>query len=461
MAGRPVALILGDESGIGPCVESLGFNPIVADPPGDALTMHRRLSPALVLVNVTGDLAPRLLRGLSRSGTPLVLMRDELEAMPRQPDAKQPVYVLSRPVRPRDLEEVVRHACPPSEPSFSDLGPGARYVSEYAPILARSAKMREIKEIVERIAAVNATVLLRGESGTGKDLVARAIHAASPRAEGPLVKINCAALPSELLESELFGHERGAFTGAHQRNIGKFEFAHKGTIYLDEIGELPLALQAKLLHVVQDFQFSRVGGHEPIGVDTRILASTNRNLELAMSRGEFREDLYYRLNVVEIRLPPLRERPEEIPALASLFLDRFNLEYRQRRHFLPETVALLADYPWPGNVRELENFVRRFVVLGDAERSHAELGASIRAASLTAPAVAHSVAAPTSDVVQSLRQIARRAARDAERKALQEVLDRVRWNRVEAARVLQVSYKTILNKIAECGLGPKAPPRST
>src|SRR2546427_3696198 len=231
------------------------------------------------------------------------------------------------------------------------------YLAVYAPLLGHSAPMRAIREIVEQVAGINTTILFRGESGVGKDLVARAVHAASPRADRPFVKVNCAALPAGLLESELFGHEKGAFTGASRRKLGKFEFADKGTIYLDEIGELPLALQAKLLHVVQDLQFSRVGGRELLRVDTRILASTNRNLEVALSRGEFREDLYYRLNVVEIRVPPLRERREEIPVLASVFLDRVNREYRQSREFFPGTLALIANCPWPRNVRELENFV--------------------------------------------------------------------------------------------------------
>jgi transcriptional regulator with GAF, ATPase, and Fis domain len=275
--------------------------------------------------------------------------------------------------------------------------------------------------------------------------------------------VNCAALPAGLLESELFGHEKGAFTGASRRKLGMFELANEGTIYLDEIGELPLALQAKLLHVVQDLRFSRVGGGETILVDTRIMASTNRNLELALSRGEFREDLYYRLNVVEIHVPPLRERREEIPVLASIFLERFNREYRQSRQFLPETLALIANCPWPGNVRELENFVHRFVVLGNAQRSQQELDAALRPSRrpdppvAPAPSLAPAPSPATADLTRGLRAIARSAAREAEGKALREVLDRVHWNRVEAARILKVSYKTLLTKIAECRLREGSP----
>ena len=462
MAGKPVALILGDDTGIGRCVQNLGFDPVVADLPDDALEMQRCLSPALVLVNLpNGDLTPRLLRRLGRPRIPLVLVRDAGDPILGPADQDAPFHVLSRPVSPGDLRAALRIVLPPSSPGSptpADPMFGERYLTEYASLLGFSAKMRAIKELVEQVASINTTVLFRGESGVGKDLVARAVHAASPRADGPFVKVNCAALPGELLESELFGHERGSFTGAYRRKLGKFEFANKGTIYLDEIGELPLALQAKLLHVVQDLQFSRIGGRELIRVDTRIMASTNRNLELALSRGEFREDLYYRLNVVEIRVPPLRERREEIPLLASAFLDRFNREHNQDRQFLPDTLPLLASCPWPGNVRELENFVRRFVVLGNAQRSHEELETALRGVQRTDPSDGPSLAPSTADVTQGLREIARRAARDAERKGLKEVLDRVHWNRGKAARILKVSYKTLLTKIVDCGLSQKSPP---
>src|SRR2546425_2686689 len=318
---------------------------------------------------------------------------------------------------------------------------------DQAPLLDRSPRMRAIGTVIENIADTDATVLLRGESGVGKDLVARAVHAAWPRREGPFVKINCAAIPQGLLESELFGHEKGAFTGAHRRKPGQFEYANKGTIYLDEIAELPLALQAKLLHVLQDFRFSRVGGHGMINVDARVIAATNRDLEEAMRRGEFREDLYYRLNVVEIRVPPLRERREEIPGLASWFLAKFNAQYGRQKKLPPETLARLTEYSWSGNVRELENVMRRLVVLTD--------GGQAVEALVTRGRNGH--AAPARPLVtEGLREIARRGAREAERKALEEVLEHVGWNRAEASRILKVSYKTLLNKICECGLKPPA-----
>src|SRR5262245_259962 len=222
------------------------------------------------------------------------------------------------------------------EPAAPADGPDLR-------LLDGSPRMREILQIIEDIADTAATGLIRGESGVGKDVVARAIHAESARSDGPFVRINCAAIPSELLESELFGHERGAFTGAHRPKVGLFEHANNGTMYLDEIGELPLELQAKLLHVLQDFRFVRVGGHTPIDVNARISAATNRDLEHAISDGSFREDLYYRLNVVEIRVPPLRERKEEIPRLASHFLSQFNAQYRRQRQLSPENLARLTE----------------------------------------------------------------------------------------------------------------------
>src|SRR5262249_27203876 len=244
----------------------------------------------------------------------------------------------------------------------------ARYLAEYSPLFDGSAVMRAVREMVESIADTDATVLLRGESGVGKDLVARAIHAASRRCNDAFIKVNSAAIPPGLLESELFGHEKGAFTGAHRRKPGQFEFANKGTIYLDEIADLPLGLQAKLLHVVQDLRFSRVGGHGTIDVDVRIIAATNRDLEHALARGDFREDLYYRLNVVEISIPPLRDRKEEILMLADRFLDRFNRQYRRTKKLSAETQARLLEHPWRGNVRELENVIRRIVVLQDGDQ---------------------------------------------------------------------------------------------
>lgn len=310
-----------------------------------------------------------------------------------------------------------------------------------------SPQMRSLGRAVHLVADTDAAVLIRGESGVGKGLVARAIHDASGRRAKPFVKINCAALPAEILESELFGHEKGAFTGAYRRTAGKFEAANSGTILLDEVGEMPVSLQAKLLHVLQDHQFARVGGAYVVGVDVRVIASTNKNLETAARSGLFREDLYYRLKVVDLHVPPLRERREEIAALALMFVERFNQQYRRRLVLGQDSLNLLTSHSWPGNVRELENMIRRTVVLQNEELLRSELSLG----TITPP----SQPRETRPRTWNLREIARGAALQAERTAIVEVLESVNWNRSQAAKMLQVSYKTLLYKIDQCGLAKK------
>jgi len=235
-------------------------------------------------------------------------------------------------------------------------------------LIGESPRMREIGRLIARVAPTDATVLILGESGTGKELVARALHRGSRRTDRPFVAINCATLSETLLESELFGHEKGAFTGALSRKIGKFEVADRGTLFLDEIGEIPTALQAKLLRVLQERELERLGGTRPIRVDVRVIAATNRDLDKALKEGTFREDLYYRLNVISLTLPPLRERREDVPLLASHFAALFGRKLgRPVLGFTPEARACLLRYPWPGNVRELANAVERAVVLGEGE----------------------------------------------------------------------------------------------
>src|SRR5437773_3472020 len=273
-------------------------------------------------------------------------------------------------------------------------------MSEPLMALCTSSKMQPIRDLISKVAGTNTTVLLRGESGTGKEVLARALHKASPRVGKQFLKVNCAALPGELLESELFGHEKGAFTGAYRQKPGKFEAAHQGTLLLDEIGEMPLRLQAKLLHVLQDGEFSRVGGEKVIGTDVRLIASTNRDLEAAMRAHQFREDLYYRLNVIEIRIPPLRERREEIPGLLEDFRRRFNAQYGRAVEIPQDTVCVLLEYHWSGNIRELENGVKRIVVIVCGRRVHQEILANpSRGARPVTPATAVAAAAVNPDAV--------------------------------------------------------------
>jgi two-component system response regulator AtoC len=347
-------------------------------------------------------------------------------------------------------------------------------------LLGTSAEMREVQHLITRVADTDVTVLIRGESGTGKELVARAIHAASPRRDRPLVKVNCAALPSELLESELFGFERGAFTGAIQQKPGKFEFAHLGTMFLDEISEMHLPLQSKLLQVLQDGEFARLGGRDDVHVDVRVVAATNCDLERAVADGTLREDLFFRLNVVCITLPPLRQRRDEIPALTNLFLDRYAEHYNKPRIELhAETLRLFDEYEWPGNVRELENLVKRAVVLGSDDSIRRELVDAIAArrgrsgpipllqprqeiaavggvpATAAPPVRLHEVTTPAPAPVAmsgSLKDIARHAAREAERELISRTLQHTRWNRREAAEILGISYKALLYKIKEAEL---------
>src|SRR5882672_9554743 len=278
--------------------------------------------------------------------------------------------------------------------------------------LCGSGKMQPIRDLVSKVAATNTTVLLRGESGVGKEVVARALHKASPRARQQFLKVNCAALPGELLESELFGHERGAFTGAYRDKPGKFEQAQKGTILLDEIGEVPLRLQAKLLHVLQDGEFARVGGERVLHTDVRVLAATNRDLEADIQAGRFREDLYYRLNVIAVHIPPLRERRDEIPALVAHFLAVANKQYGRAVEISPALLRRLVEHTWPGNIRQLENIIKRMVVLGSAARIEDEL--TVYPAASAPPAPDPGIASG----VLGLKLIARRAARDAERMAI-------------------------------------------
>ena len=314
-------------------------------------------------------------------------------------------------------------------------------------ILGRSSRIMEAFQLLEKVAPTSATVLLSGESGTGKELFARALHFLSPRRERPFLAINCAAIPENLQESELFGHEKGAFTGAELSKPGRFELADKGTLLLDEVVDLSLSTQAKLLRVLQGESFERVGGTKAIRVDVRIVAATNQDLVKASAERRFREDLLYRLHVFPIRLPSLRERPEDIPLLAERFVGRYALEMKKPvKGISKEALSLLQQYSWPGNVRELQNCMERAVILcpaGEIKGEHIQLG----------PERKEELPEISLDHFGSLHEASSRAARMVERKLIQEALRSCKGNKWQTAKRLRVSYKTLLFKIKDLEIG--------
>jgi two-component system response regulator AtoC len=316
-----------------------------------------------------------------------------------------------------------------------------------------SPATRDLEKTARKVADSDLTILICGESGSGKEVLARYIHHLSPRANEAFVKVNCAALPEELLESELFGYERGAFTGAVSQKLGKFEIAEGGTILLDEITEMSQHLQAKFLHVLQDKQFNHLGGNRDIRVDVRVLAASNRPLEREVEEGRFREDLYFRLKVIDLYMPPLRERREEIPLLIDYFVERFAKQYHKPAPVLSQQfLNLLLAYRWDGNVRELENMIKRIVILRDEDSVMREiLSRSVPGNSVGSPSSAVPQIEPEGETL-NLKQVARRAALAAERTLILATLDKTRWNRRKASKLLGVSYKTLITKIKDCGL---------
>jgi len=313
-------------------------------------------------------------------------------------------------------------------------------------VIGKSPNMLEVVGKVQKVAANQTTVLLLGESGTGKELFARAVHYLSPRKDGPFVAINCAAIPRDLLESELFGHERGAFTGAVARKMGKFELANKGTIFLDEIGDLDLALQAKLLRVLEGEEFMRVGGTVKIKVDVRVIAATNKDLLAAINQKLFREDLYYRLAVFPITIPPLRERAEDIPALVEHFVGYYCQELKKEtKTVAPASMQLLIKHPWTGNVRELQNCIERAVILSDGQVLLPEhLGLRVKATTEAGLAELQTEG--------SLQEVSHAATQFAESRMIRKVLKETGGNKSRAAEILKVSYKTLLTKIKDYGI---------
>jgi DNA-binding NtrC family response regulator len=330
--------------------------------------------------------------------------------------------------------------------------------STYTDFIGDSEAMQRVKAITEQVADSELTVLIRGESGTGKEIAARLLHQMSGRKKHAFTKVNCAAIPRDLLEAELFGYEKGAFTGAHKTKQGRFELANKGTIFLDEIGDMPLELQSKLLQVLEQQEFVRVGGIQNIHVDVRIICATNRDLELAISEQSFRDDLFYRLNEITLLLPPLRERPEDIPMLVNHFVEKYNKLYnKEYPSLVAETIDLLVRFSFPGNVRQLENMIKQVVVRAD-ESLIGELIASSSAQPhlVRSPvALTNLSAAPETMVAEddfSLKNRIGKTVAEEEKRLIAHALTRTNWNRRRAAEMLQISYRSLLYKIKDYDL---------
>jgi len=324
-------------------------------------------------------------------------------------------------------------------------------------LFSNSPKMNKLNTVIDEIAKTDITILIKGESGTGKALVAQSIHSRSNRRGKPFIKVNCAAIPRGLLESELFGFEKGAFTGAHLRKPGKFELAGGGTILLNEIGEIDISLQAKLLQVLQDGAFSRLGGEGDVLVDTRVITTTKDHLEKSMLEGRFREDLFFRINVMTITIPPLRERKEQIPSFSQFFFDLYKQKYgRDVAPLSSGTMNMFKEYHWPGNIRELENTVKRIVLFSDEEMALQDLSHKGEEVDMKPDEISDFYSNALVGAKDfCLKELGKKAAETAEKEVIQNVLQETHWNRKEAARVLRVSYKALLYKIEKYHLNDR------
>ena len=417
-----------------------GFKVHLADTAKEALNLIEKVTPEAVvaeaqLPDMNGlDLLENLKNKFP--SVPVILMTgggkvsDAVEAMRKGAED----YLL-KPFAADCLEAVIHRALfenPAKARQNEASSPIPRFSS---PIITQDRRLKEILDLCRKVAASKATILIQGESGTGKELLARFLHLESPRRQGPFVAVNCASLPETLLESELFGHEKGSFTGAVSRKIGKFELAHRGTILLDEISEMNTFLQAKILRVLQENEVDRIGGNRPIPIDIRVVATTNRDLPAAIQKGDFREDLFYRLNVIAIHLPPLRERKEDIEFLAQHFLKKFAAEYhRPVQNISAEAMARLKEQEWRGNVRELKNALERAVLIA----SQSILGVQ----DFGAPGPAEPVADP------EIREESL-CLREMEQKFIMGALEKTQGNRTHAAKILGISIRTLRNKLNE------------
>ncbi len=409
-------------------------------PIGDGLGILRaakELDPALPVILMTGY-------GVIEEAVTAV-REGALDYLPKPVDHEHLVLTVSRAIEQRRIV---------TENLLLKEALGARHGAPT--IVGEHPRLLEALRSLSRVAATETTVLLGGESGTGKELFARALHAQSDRAEGPFVAINCAAIPETLLETELFGHEKGAFTGANARKPGRFEVAHGGTLFLDEIGEMPVNLQAKVLRVLEQRSFERVGSNTTLHVDVRLVAATNRDLRAAVSARTFREDLFFRLSVFPIVIPPLRERPTDVGLLAGHFIERFSREQNKRPpHLSSGAVEALQAHAWPGNVRELQNCIERAVILAEGDTIHARhLNLGVGDPSREAPAAAPRDPWDEIDLSGTLSEASRRVLMEVERRKIQRALDEARWDQARAAAALQIPPRLLLARIRDFKLTP-------
>jgi two-component system response regulator AtoC len=435
---------------------------------GDAVAkVHRNPSPDLVLLELGNgnDAGLQVLQEIRSTRPELAIV-----VLLASGDTRQVVEAirlgardyLTVPLQEIELQQVLLRCLGPK--LGTNGGADNREIIEHLGdevfFVAASPAMRKVRVQAELLANINVPVLILGESGTGKEVTAHLIHKLSSRSHQRFLKVNCAALPAELLESELFGYERGAFTGAMRTKPGKFELCNEGTILLDEVAEIPANLQAKLLHVLQDKQFFRLGGETMIDVDVRVLAATNINVREAIEERKFREDLYYRLSAFTISLPPLRERPAEIPVLLRHFMARLAAQYSLPPvQFSPALIEACLHYSWPGNLRELENFVKRYLVMSDEAMAMAELRANWRQHQIVkesppAPSALGSEDTPTNGEAHGshLTSVLRALKNETELQAISRALQETRWNRKRAARLLNISYRGLLYKIRQHGI---------
>ena len=374
---------------------------------------------------------------------------------------------LQKPFEMRELLKLLQRAVNASRLMHEPVALADTPVESRTALVGSSRALQDVCKEIGRVAAKSVTVLIRGETGTGKELIARAIYQHSPRAKAPFIAINCAAIPENLLESELFGHERGAFTGADQLRIGRFEQANQGTLFLDEIGDLPPNTQVKLLRVLQQQTFQRVGGAEPISVDVRIIAATHRNLETMIREGNFREDLFHRLNVVSLHLPPLRERREDIPVLVQHFLCKYAGDFGiENPTISPDAVAGLQADSWPGNVRELENMTRRLLLGARGLSINADaVRQTLGARNAESASTGHAFSAFAGDLLERAQQgelldAHARMLAEAEREILTQAITLAEGNQAKAARWLGLSRFTLREKLKQLGLHPETPEAS-